>query len=262
MDERLAVAGRYEPASTDPQLERSNLDSARQFSVRMKTGKTRLIQIPFEPSAWALMISLAMSPLNSDAGKLLLALQHNWSVPYLEPSPPSEPGEIPSILPSNHERSFGLRIFNTLLPLSLENSATFTKFVLAKVMYGAPYSIKHVNGLEPDFKQQICIHGRYHHRVPLGDGMGGVLLSMVNDVKASEDIQSLEEILRSFPPFGFARRPPGAWLAALDQELLRRFRNRHTMYGARHWFDERQQQRLSDGEEPMDHMFGGVAFMQ
>ena len=234
------------------------------FRVRMKTGKTRLIQIPFEPSAWALMISLAMSPLNSDAGKLLLALQHNWSVPYLEPSPPSEP--LVKSLQFCHQIMNGL---SDRVHLQHATALVFGKLGhvyevrVGHGQHGAPYSIKHVNGLESDFKQQICIHsGRYHHRVPLGDTMGGVLLSMVNDVKASEDIQSLEEILRSFPPFGFARRPPGAWLAALDQEPLQRFRNRHTMYGARHWFDERQQQRLSDDEEPMDHMFGGVAFMQ
>ena len=32
-----------------------------------------------------------LSPLNSEAGKLLLGLQHNWSVGYIERTLPSAP---------------------------------------------------------------------------------------------------------------------------------------------------------------------------
>ena len=53
--------------------------------------------------------------------------------------------------------------------------------------------------------------------------MGGVVLSMVNDVVASEQVDSLESLLFSQAPFGFPRQSiPRPWLNALDVEGLSR----------------------------------------
>ena len=54
-------------------------------------GQLRLIQVPNDPVLWAFLTSIALSPLNSEAGRLLLGLQHNWSVPYAEPNQPTAP---------------------------------------------------------------------------------------------------------------------------------------------------------------------------
>ena len=60
--------------------------------------------------------------------------------------------------------------------------------------HGAPYSIKHVSDINPNFKSPLCIHsGRFADTIPLGDTIGSVVLSMVNDLDASRDIGSLHE---------------------------------------------------------------------
>ncbi|MBR67929.1 MAG: hypothetical protein CMA86_00250 [Euryarchaeota archaeon] len=218
------------------------------FRVRSRNGKTRLIRVPSKPDAWALMISLALSPLNSEAGKLLLALQHNWSVPYLEPTPPS--GPLLKSLEFCHQIMNGLHEnvhLERATALVFGQLGHAYEIKVGRGQHGAPYSIKHVNGLNGDQKSTICIHsGHYVHNVPLGDTMGGVLLSMVNDVKAAENIQSLEEILLSSPPFGFPSEPKQPWLATLNQGALRDIRRWHGAYDENHWFREAQQLPVSD----------------
>ena len=51
--------------------------------------------------------------------------------------------------------------------------------------------------------------------------MGGVLLSMVNDVAAAHQVDSLEQLLHHHAPFGFPRTniPPG-FLNALDLDSI------------------------------------------
>ena len=225
------------------------------FRVRTQSGGTRLINVPARPDAWALMISLSHSPLNSPAGKLLLGLQHNWTVAYTTQAPPS-----PSLLKS---LEFCHQIMNGLSERIHIEKATALVFGqlghayevrVGPGQHGAPYQIRHMQGLERHEKDAICIHsGQHTTSLPLGDTIGGVLLSMANDIKASESIDSLAEVVRSSPPFGFPNQNvPASWMNALDAEsmaLLKRYGSaRHTWYHHRFREDE-------EDEGPV--LFGG-----
>ncbi len=215
-----------------------------EFRVRTRTGKTRLVRVPERPEAWALLISLAHSPLNSSAGKLLLGLQHNWSVPYTEQTQPSE-----ALLTS---LKFCHQIMNDLPErIFIENA---TALVLGKLghlyevrvgtgQHGAPYRIHHKWGLNQHEHAAICIHsGQFPNRLPLGDTMGSVLLSMANDVKALESIRSLEDVIIRSPPFGFpSHQTHHTWLEALDQQALRAVRILDDGGGG--WFEPRRPDR-------------------
>ena len=188
---------------------------ALRIRTRTASGSLRLIRVPCEPSLWAFLSSLALSPLNSEGGKLLLGLQHNWSVGYIERSRPS-PALVRSL-------QFCHSIMNDLEgKVHLERARALVVGQLGHVyevavehgQHGAPYTIQHVTDITPNVKRSICIHsGQFANTLPLGDTMGSVLLSMVNDIKASEEIPSLEEVLLHHPPFGFPRQNiPPAWL--------------------------------------------------
>ena len=196
---------------------------ALRLRTRTASGSLRLIRVPNEPALWALLSSLALSPLNSDGGKLLLGLQHNWSVGYIERSQPSKP-LIRSL-------EFCHNIMNDLEgKVFLERARALVVGQLGHVyevavengQHGAPYTIQHVTDITPNVKRPICIHsGQFANTLPLGDTMGGVLLSMVNDIRASRDIGSLEELLLHHPPFGFPRENiPPEWLASLNNETV------------------------------------------
>lgn len=231
------------------------------FRVRTRTGILRLIRVPEDPAAWALMISLSLSPLNSSAGKLLLGLQHNWSSPYTSPAPPSQP--LMKSLEFCHEIMNGLPD-----KIHIEQASALVFGQLGHVyevrvglgQHGAPYQIHHKWGLQPNNEGSICIHsGRHSSRLPLGDTMGSVLLSMANDVKASESIQSLEDMLIRSPPFGFpSRRVPESWFDTLDERALEAIRRRHG--GARTWFAAAPAQPNEMMEEPPLFGLNGLAF--
>jgi hypothetical protein len=208
------------------------------FRVRTLRGSTRLIKVPARADAWAALISLSHSPLNSPAGRLLLGLQHNWSVAYTEEAP-AAPSLIRS-LEFCHQIMNGLpnRVFvqhGTALVLGQLGHAYEVR--VGAGQHGAPYQIHHLFGLNRHSRSSICIHsGNYSQRVPLGDTMGSVLLSMANDIKAAtESIESLAEVVAGSPPFGFPiEHVPTAWLDALDQDALEMLRtNRYQRTG---WF--------------------------
>ena len=193
------------------------------FRVRTKAGNLRLVNVPLRPEAWALAISMTHSPLNSKAGKLLLGLQHNWSVPYTAVSEPSAP--LVKSLEFCHQIMNGLpgKVF-----VQHAKALVFGKLGHAYEVrvgdgqHGAPYKIDHLYGLERHSRQPICIHsGTHNNRLPLGDTMGSVLLAMADDVNASMKIPSLHDIIVHSPPFGF---PPNniesAWFDRLDQNAL------------------------------------------
>ena len=200
------------------------------FRIRTKTGKLASVQIPAQPDAWALMISLVHSPINSEAGKLLLGLQHNWSVPYVEMPPPA-----PALVKSAvfcHEAMNGLpnRIFiEKSTALVMGKLGHFYQVNVGPGQHGAPYQIKHLWGMDESSMHPICIHsGQFTNSVPLGDTLATVLLSMANDVKASEIIDSLVEVIVDNPPFGFpSQHVPLPWLDMLDQPSLNEVRRRH-----------------------------------
>ena len=231
--------------------------SGRQLKSRVRTqsGGIRLVQVPSRPDAWALVISLSHSPLNSPAGKLLLGLQHNWTVAYTKKIAPS-----PSLLKS---LEFCHQIMNGLSDRVHIERATALIFGqlghayevrVGPGQHGAPYQIHHMQGLESHEKNAICIHsGKHSTSLPIGDTLGGVVLSMANDIKASESIDSLADVVRYSAPFGFPNQNiPVSWMNALDAEsmaLLKRLGSiRNAWYHHRFMNDE-------DDEEPM--LFGG-----
>ena len=186
--------------------------------VRTPSGKLRLIQVPTNPVIWAFLISITLSPLNSEAGRLLLGLQHNWSVAYAAPHQPTAP--LVRSLEFYHQIMNGLdsKIFvQHAKALVVGRLGHLYEIAVESGQHGAPYTIQHLVDIDPNAKHPICIHsGRIAETVPLGDTIGGVLLSMVNDVEASRDIGSLQELLQHEPPFGFPRQNiPLAWLDAL-----------------------------------------------
>ena len=162
--------------------------------------------------------------LNSEAGRLLLGLQHNWSVPYAEPNQPTAP--LIKSLEFYHQIMNGLdtKIFvQHARALVVGRLGHLYEIAVEPGQHGAPYTIQHLVDVEPNVKFPICIHsGRIGDAVPLGDTIGGVLLSMVNDIEACQDIGSLHELLDNDAPFGFSRRNiPVDWLMHWVSETWR-----------------------------------------
>ena len=234
------------------------------FRVRTKTGSVRLVNVPDRPEAWALAISLAHAPLNSEAGKLLLGLQHNWTVPYTVDAEPSAP--LVKSLEFCHQIMNGLpdRIFieqSTALVFGQLGHAYEVR--VGNGQHGAPYTIDHLFGLERHSRESICIHsGRHHTRLPLGDTMASVLLSMANDVNATREIQSLSEVIVHSPPFGFpVRNVSGRWLDMLDQEALNALR-KEPYHGSDVWFAVWRPRFADDTDEDEDDNPAGLAGMR
>ena len=215
-----------EPAQDRHQTQKWALDLDKKrlrFRVRTQSGALRLIHVPNEPALWALLSSLALSPLNSNAGKLLIGLQHNWTVPYGQLSQPSQPlvrsmrfcHDIMNGLDGKiHVESARALVFGRL--------GHVYEIAVQHGQHGAPYTIQHITDINPNDARSICIHsGQFTKSVPLGDTMGGVLLSMVNDVAAAHQVDSLEQLLHHHAPFGFPRTniPPG-FLNALDLDSI------------------------------------------
>lgn len=217
-----ALEGAVQRAETQKWAMDINRKNVR-IRVRTASGKLRLIQVPTDPVLWAFLISITLSPLNSEAGRLLLGLQHNWSVPHVEPNQPT--GPLVKSLEFYHQIMNGLdtRIFvQHAKALVIGRLGHLYEIAVEPGQHGAPYSIQHLVDVEPNVKFPICIHsGRIAETVPLGDTIGGVLLSMVNDLEASQDIGSLQELLQIHPPFGFPiEGVPRDWLNALNIENM------------------------------------------
>jgi hypothetical protein len=221
--------------------------------VRTKSGNTRAIKVPTHPMHWAYLISLALSPLNSAPGKLLLGIQHNWSVPYSAKEEPSRP--LVKSLEFCHQIVNGLPDHIHVEHATMLAVGKLGHFYQVKVgtgQHGAPYTIEHIRRLDHHRHESICIHsGSHNTRLPLGDVLGGVLLSMVNDTTASEKIPSLGEILAQHTPFGFpAASPPRHWVEALDQEALTHLKHiAHPYYPAWYRNDEREYDEMQEDHD-------------
>ena len=215
-----------EPAHEQAETQKWAMDlnpKALRFRTRTASGSLRLIRVPSEPALWAFLSSLVLSPLNSEAGKLLLGLQHNWSVGYIERTLPSAP--LVRSLEFCHSIMNGLetKVFlERARALIVGQFGHVYEVAVEHGQHGAPYTIQHVTDITPNVKRPICIHsGQFANTLPLGDTMGSVILSMVNDIKASAEIQSLEELLFHHPPFGFPRHNiPAAWIDRLRNDAV------------------------------------------
>ena len=209
--------------------------------VRSQVGRTRLVQIPRQPVHLAILVSLALSPLNSDAGKILLGLQHNWSQAYLKTDAPTD--QMVRSLEFCHGILNGLtdRVYvKNATVLVVGKLGHCYEINVTRGQHSAPYLISHLSGFGREHKDAICIHnGHYHSTVPLGDTMGSVVLSMYNDTTATLNIDSLNDLIRNRPPFGFLRPVPREWIAVLDQEALKELTYHHHNYVADPWYELR-----------------------
>ena len=216
------------------------------FRVRNKSGRTRLVQVPRQPDLWAILISLSLSPLNSEAGKTLLGLQHNWNIAYIKKDTPSQ--NMIRSLEFCHEILNGLsdRVYvKNAEVLVFGKLGHCYEIKVTHGQHGAPYIISHFRDFGHGQKHPICIHnGQYHSTVPLGDTIGSVILSMYNDTTATLNIGSLNEVLISNPPFGFPRRPVNEeWIAALNQDALKELTFHQHHWVSDPWYEVRPKPR-------------------
>ena len=193
--------------------------------VRTSSGGLSFGTGSHRPAAVGFFWSPFHGPSNSEAGQLLLGLQYNWSVVYAEPNEPSAP--MVRSMEFCHQIMNGLdtKVFvQSAKILVLGRLGHLYEIKVGYGQHGAPYLIKHLGDINPNLKSPLCIHsGRFAETMPLGDTIGSVVLSMVNDLDASRDIGSLHELLAHQPPFAFPRENiPPRWLEALGNQGLTR----------------------------------------
>ncbi len=215
------------------------------FRVRNKAGRTRMVQVPRQPNLWAVLISLSLSPLNSEAGKTLLGIQHNWAIPYVKKDAPTQ--HMIRSLEFCHGILNGLndRVFlKNAEVLVIGKLGHYYEIKVTHGQHGSPYLISHVRDFGRGQKHPICIHnGQYHSTVPLGDTMGSVILSMYNDTTATHNIDSLNEVLISNPPFGFLRPVNEEWIATLNQDALKELTFHQGHWVNQPWYEVRPNRR-------------------
>lgn len=229
------------------------------FRIRTKAGKTRLVQLPDRPILWAFFCSAALSPIASETGKLLLALQYNWTHSYLETSPPAP--ELIRSMEFCHDILNGLdgRVYmEKARVLVIGKLGHFYEINVGHGQHGAPYHIRHLLRVNSRENQNICIHsGRHPNRLPLGDTMASTVLSMYNDTRAAKEIDSLASILLQVSPIGFPVKLTDAWAGMVNPEAILELQaSTKQQYGG--WFRVDEDFEEYDDEEGP---FGGMGRM-
>ena len=215
--------------------------------VRTNHNRTRLVLVPNQPELLAILLYWAFSPLMSRPGKLLLGLQHNWSRPYFKR------GEIPPEVARSLQFCHGILEGISGARVAVEHDRVLIIGQLGHVyevsvgdgQHGAPYRIRHMRHFQRGSGQELCIHsGRQGSKVPIGDTLGSVLLSLYNDITAARHIDSLAAVVCQSPPFGFPERPDDRWRSMLDDSALEQLSNLARRQGAfmrhqapeHHWY--------------------------
>ncbi|MDA7846237.1 hypothetical protein N9A87_04235 [Euryarchaeota archaeon] len=190
--------------------------------VRSKTGASNHTNVPEKPEAWALLLSLSLSPITSHAGETMFAIQHNWTSvaasPSLVPAPLQRSIKfLNEIMEGNSDRVF---VQDKHL-LVVGRLGHFYEVAVGKGVHMAPFVIRSVDGLLPRRTNPICIHhGTFHSSVPLGDTMASVVLTLLDDVGASQQIGSLLTNLTCQSPLGFPSTLDAPHLAMLHDATL------------------------------------------
>ena len=193
------------------------------FRVRSPTNRTRLVQVPNRPDLWALLLSLAMSPLDSRPGRLLLGLQHNWSRPYFKRN--ADAPELVRSLQFCHDILNGILGARVAVQhdrvLIIGQLGHVYEVSVGEGQHGAPYCIQHRTSFEPHAGRDLCIHsGKRTNTVPIGDTLGSVFLSLYNDATAAIKIDSLASMMMNATPLGFPDELDDRWRGLLNDAAV------------------------------------------
>ena len=173
--------------------------------VRTKNNASRKTAVPDDPGLWAFFLSSALSPLTSDAGELLYALQCNWTCQTVTGSEISAPLRrsiqfLREVIDGNSDRVF---VHDEHI-LVIGRLGHFYDVRIGRGAHNAPFIIESIDSLESRNTHPICIHdGTFHSTVPLGDTLVSVILSLLDDINTSTEIDSLRHHISFQSPLGF-----------------------------------------------------------
>ncbi|MDE0557424.1 MAG: hypothetical protein OSB30_02995, partial [Candidatus Poseidoniaceae archaeon] len=211
-----------------------------QFRVRTKAGNSRLANIPEDPVIWAYLISAVLSPLESQIGLNLLAIQNNWTASHDDKLDISAPirrsiSFLNQIITANSNNVF----VQSGRILVIGRLGHFYEVRVGKGAHGAPFHISALRSISPHSPIPLCIHhGRFHAQVPLGDTIASVVLSLVDDVTLADRVESLRAEITINPPFGFNNKLTPIEKPFIDAKALEQFRLQSTIPIAWYEFDE------------------------
>ena len=228
-----------------------------QFRARTKAGNSRLTNIPEDPVIWAYLISAVLSPLESQIGLNLLAIQNNWTASHddkLEISAPIRRSIsfLNQIITANSNNVF----VQSGRILVIGRLGHFYEVRVGKGVHGAPFLISAIRSLDPHSPNPLCIHhGRFHAEVPLGDTIASVVLSLLDDVTLAERVESVKLEIISNSPFGFNNRltpieKPFIDAKALEQLRLQSPRGVHSIT----WYDFDDNSHADQGRESLQNL--------
>jgi len=196
------------------------------FIVRSKNDGSRRTAVPDEPGIWALLLSNALSPLTSNAGELLYALQYNWTSQNTESQEIAAPLRrsiqfLREVIDGNADRVF---IHQEHL-LVIGRLGHFYEVRVGRGAHGAPFIINSIDSLESRQTHPICIHdGPFHSTVPLGDTIVSVLLALLDDINTSAEIESLCQHVSHYSPLGFPSKITNKHLRFFNTKDLQRLK--------------------------------------
>ncbi|MCS5584858.1 MAG: hypothetical protein NZ777_15240, partial [Pseudomonadales bacterium] len=194
--------------------------------------------LPHDPRLWALLTSWALSPPASRHHNLFMALRWNWKNPRPELSL-SEPevralALLRDVCRDNQDR---VRIQDRKIMIRGRSGCAYAVDARDGA-HNAPFSIlgwshptDQSNGVRG---RNLCIHtGQRRRKIPLGDVIASVVLSLLDDIGSAQRIDSLQQFL----------------FEAENPEYARRHRdNRHPLRGNPEWRQYYRQQRLNLGQ--------------
>ena len=193
--------------------------------VRTKNNASRKTAVPDEPGVWAFLLASAMSPLTSNAGELLYALQCNWTSQTVTGNVISAPLRrsiqfLREVIDGNSDRVF---VHDEHI-LVIGRLGHFYDVRIGKGAHNAPFIIESVDSLESRITRPICIHdGTFHSTVPLGDTLVSVILALLDDINTSTKIDSLRHHLAFHSPLGFPPKVTEKHLRFFNQKDIKSF---------------------------------------
>lgn len=208
------------------------------FLVRTKNNASRRTSVPDDPAIWAFFLASALSPVTSNAGELLYALQVNWTCQEAKrqevPAPLRRSIQfLREVIDGNSDRVF---IHDEHI-LVIGRVGHFYDVRIGRGAHNAPFIIESIESLESRRTRPICIYdGPFHSTVPLGDTLVSVILALLDDINTSAQIDSLRNHISLASPLGFPPKVSEKHLRFFNQndlELLRDIvSNNHSLEGS------------------------------